>query len=84
MVSPRLVAKIEAEEREFIEWDKGKRVTFSNLKPSVKTISRRLPAQQLCKSGQSLDSGPFPFYKNSVTGQRPHQFQWPAIVSAGH
>ena len=44
--------KNEDEEREFwsnadstdyIDWRKGKRVVFPNLKPSVKTISLRLP-----------------------------------------
>ena len=44
--------KNEDEEREFwskadstdyIDWSKGKRVVFPNLKPSVKTISLRLP-----------------------------------------
>ena len=42
--------KNEEEEREFwathdstdyINWDKAERITFSNLKPSVKKISRR-------------------------------------------
>lgn len=44
--------KNEEEEREFwathdstdyIHWDKAERITFSNLKPSVKKISLRLP-----------------------------------------
>lgn len=44
--------KNEDEEREFwethdstdyINWDKSERITFSNLKPSVKKISLRLP-----------------------------------------
>jgi len=44
--------KNEEEEREFwathdstdyINWDKAERITFSNLKPSVKKISLRLP-----------------------------------------
>ncbi len=44
--------KNEEEEREFwathdstdyISWDKAERITFSNLKPSVKKISLRLP-----------------------------------------
>jgi len=44
--------KNEEEEREFwatndstdyIEWDKAERIIFSNLKPSVKKISLRLP-----------------------------------------
>jgi len=48
--------KSEEEEREFwgthdsneyINWSKGKRVTFSNLKPSVKKISLRLPEAML-------------------------------------
>lgn len=32
---------------EFIDWQKAESVTFSNLKPSVKTISLRLPASML-------------------------------------
>ena len=32
---------------EFISWKKAERVTFSNLKPSVKKISLRLPASML-------------------------------------
>ena len=32
---------------EFIDWQKAERVTFSNLKPSVKTISLRLPESML-------------------------------------
>jgi predicted DNA binding CopG/RHH family protein len=32
---------------EYIDWDKAKRVTLSNLKPSVKTISIRLPESML-------------------------------------
>ena len=48
--------KNEDEEREFwathdateyIDWQKAKRVTLSNLKPSVKTISLRLPESML-------------------------------------
>lgn len=44
--------KNEEEEREFwathdstdyVNWDKAERITFSNLKPSVKKISLRLP-----------------------------------------
>jgi predicted DNA binding CopG/RHH family protein len=44
--------KNEDEEREFwsksdstdyVDWSKGRRVVFPNLKPSVKTISLRLP-----------------------------------------
>lgn len=44
--------KSEAKEREFwgkhdstdyIDWDKARKVTLSNLKPSTKTISIRLP-----------------------------------------
>jgi predicted DNA binding CopG/RHH family protein len=30
-----------------IKWDQAERVTFSNLKPSVKKISLRLPASML-------------------------------------
>jgi len=48
--------KNEDEEREFwathdsteyINWKQGERVTFSNLKPSVKKISLRLPESML-------------------------------------
>lgn len=48
--------KTEDEEREFwashdsteyVDWAKGKRVVLSNLKPSVKTISLRLPESML-------------------------------------
>ena len=44
--------KSESEEQEFwsntdsteyVNWSRGKRVVFSNLKPSLKTISLRLP-----------------------------------------
>lgn len=50
--------KSEAEERmfwatadstEYIDWDKGKRVIFKNLKPSLKTISLRLPEPMLAE-----------------------------------
>lgn len=48
--------KNEDEEREFwathdstdyIDWDKGKKVVLSKLKPSIKTISLRLPESML-------------------------------------
>ncbi len=48
--------KTEDEEREFwskndstdfIDWTKAKRIVLSNLKPSVKTISLRLPESML-------------------------------------
>ena len=48
--------KSEDEEREFwskadstdyVDWSKARRVVFPNLKPSVKTISLRLPAALL-------------------------------------
>jgi predicted DNA binding CopG/RHH family protein len=48
--------KREAEEREFwakanstdyVDWSKAKKVVFSNLKPSLKTISLRLPESML-------------------------------------
>ncbi len=48
--------KSEAEERQFwakedsadyIDWSKAKRVGFPNLKPSLKTISLRLPASMI-------------------------------------
>ena len=32
-----------ADASEYVDWSKGKKVTFSNLKPSTKTISLRLP-----------------------------------------
>ncbi len=32
---------------EYIDWKKGKKVIFSNLKPSTKTISLRLPESVL-------------------------------------
>ena len=50
--------KSEAEERrfwatadstEYIDWDKGKIVVFKNLKPSLKTISLRLPEPMLAE-----------------------------------
>lgn len=50
--------KNENEEREFwathdsteyINWDRAKKVTFSNLKPSVKKISIRLPESMIAE-----------------------------------
>jgi predicted DNA binding CopG/RHH family protein len=32
---------------EFVDWKQAKRITFSNLKPSVKKISLRLPESML-------------------------------------
>ena len=32
---------------DYLDWKKGKRVVFSNLKPSVKSISLRLPESML-------------------------------------
>lgn len=32
-----------ADSTDYIDWSKGRRVVFPNLKPSVKTISLRLP-----------------------------------------
>ena len=32
-----------AHSTDYVDWNKGKRVVFPNLKPSVKTISLRLP-----------------------------------------
>lgn len=32
---------------EYVDWKKAKRVTLANLKPSVKTISLRLPESML-------------------------------------
>ncbi|MGD0662315.1 MAG: BrnA antitoxin family protein [Syntrophorhabdales bacterium] len=34
---------------EYVDWKKAKRVTLANLKPSVKTISLRLPESMLEK-----------------------------------
>ena len=33
----------EEDSTEYVDWSKAKRVLFSNLKPSLKTISLRLP-----------------------------------------
>ena len=33
----------DADSTEYIKWPNGKRVVFSNLKPSLKTMSLRLP-----------------------------------------
>jgi predicted DNA binding CopG/RHH family protein len=33
----------ETDSTEYVDWSKAKRVLFSNLKPSLKTISLRLP-----------------------------------------
>ncbi len=38
-----------ADSTEYIDWDKGKRVVFKNLKPSLKTISLRLPEPMLAE-----------------------------------
>ena len=37
----------ESDSTEYIDWDKAKKVTFPNLKPSTKTISIRLPESML-------------------------------------
>lgn len=34
---------------EYVDWKKGKKVIFANLKPSVKSISLRLPESMLDK-----------------------------------
>lgn len=34
---------LENDSVDFVDWDKAKKVSFSNLKPSTKTISLRLP-----------------------------------------
>ena len=56
MKRKKLQFKTEDEEREFwsthdstefVDWAKAKRVVLSNLKPSVKTISLRLPESLL-------------------------------------
>jgi predicted DNA binding CopG/RHH family protein len=53
---PLPVLKTEDEERQFwsthdsmdyVAWDKAERVTFPNLKPSVRTISLRLPVSMI-------------------------------------
>ena len=36
-----------ADSTEYVDWEKSKRVTFPNLKPSTKTISIRLPESML-------------------------------------
>lgn len=36
-----------ADSVDYIEWSKGRRVVFPNLKPSLKTISLRLPESML-------------------------------------
>lgn len=36
-----------ADSVDFVDWNEGKRVVFPNLKPSVKTISLRLPESLL-------------------------------------
>ena len=57
---PKQIPKLksEDEEREFwathdsteyIDWQKAKKATFSNLKPSVKKISLRLPESMLAE-----------------------------------
>jgi len=38
-----------ADSSEYIDWKKAKKVVFSELKPSVKTISLRLPESMLEK-----------------------------------
>lgn len=37
----------EADSLEYIDWEKAKKVVLPNLKPSVKTISLRLPKSML-------------------------------------
>jgi len=37
----------EADSTEYIDWSKAKRVVFANLKPSLKTISIRLPESMI-------------------------------------
>lgn len=37
----------ENDSADYVDWSKGKRVRFSNLKPSTKTISLRLPESLL-------------------------------------
>jgi predicted DNA binding CopG/RHH family protein len=37
----------EADSSEYIDWKKAKKIVLSNLKPSVKTISLRLPESML-------------------------------------
>ncbi len=55
-LKPLPVFNSEEEEREFwsthdsmnhVDWDKAERVTFPNLKPSVRTISLRLPVSMI-------------------------------------
>jgi predicted DNA binding CopG/RHH family protein len=37
----------EADSSEYIDWKKAKKIVLSNLKPSVKTISLRIPQSML-------------------------------------
>jgi predicted DNA binding CopG/RHH family protein len=37
----------EADSTEYLDWKKGQRVVLSNLKPSLRTISLRLPESML-------------------------------------
>ena len=38
-----------ADSTEYVDWNKGKRVVLQNLKPSLKTISLRLPEPMLAE-----------------------------------
>jgi len=57
-LKPLPVLKSEDEQRKFwsthdsadyVDWDKAERVTFPNLKPSLRTISLRLPVSMLVR-----------------------------------
>jgi len=71
--------KGEEEEREFwqshdstehVDWKKAKRITLANLKPSVKTISLRLPESMLEELKLLANKRDMP-YQNLV------RFFWP-------
>jgi predicted DNA binding CopG/RHH family protein len=62
--------KSEEEEREFwathdstdyVDWNKANRIHFSNLKPSTKTISLRLPAGLLARIKQEANKRDMPY-----------------------
>ena len=38
-----------ADSTEYVDWSRGQRVTLSNLKPSVRTISLRLPEAMIAE-----------------------------------
>ena len=46
---------------DYIDWSKAKRVSFSNLKPSTKTISLRLPEHLLEKIKRTANQQDVPY-----------------------